>query len=506
MSERVELDLRSWVQALRRRAWVVVGMTLLTGAVALGLSLLQNPRYDSTAELLFRQTNESERVVQGSANDRQSDPARTAATNLALASNDDVLLRLKQALRTDKNVEDLRKDFTLAPAGQADIVDVTAEASSPGKAQRLANTYAAQVIAVQRDAAIARIQVGIDALDRRTEAAGPSSPVGKALAARRLELEVLQALQTGNVEIAARAVTPLHKSSPRTLRNMIVGLILGGIAGFVLVLLLARFDQRLRSDEEVAEIFGAPVLARVPELGKAAWQRQMFLEAFQFLRTNLQFDLNTKSEFGRLLAITSPNPGDGKSTVVANLGEAFATGRTTVKAIDCDLRKPGLAAAFSLSDRRNGIAEVLAGIVSLEDVTHTISPNLEIALAGTIGRIGQMAPHPPATAIAELFENLRASTDIAIVDTAPVSIAAETSTVAALADTVIVVVDARNLRRDALQATNAQLRQAGARVAGIVLNHAEAPRRPGAYGGYYTDGSIGSDVTPGREAAPTRQA
>jgi polysaccharide biosynthesis transport protein len=450
MSERVELDLRSWVQALRRRSWLVVLTTLLAGALALGYSLLQDPRYDSSAELLFRQANEVERVVQGSAIDRQSDPARSAATNLALASNDDVLLRLRRATGTKKNLEDFRKEFTLEPAGQADIVKVTAEESSPAKAQRLANQYADQVVAVQRDAAIARVQVGIDALDKRIQDAGPSSTVGKALASRRLELEVFQALQTGNVEVAARAVTPLHKSKPRTLRNTVIGVILGAIAGFVLALLLARFDQRLRTDEEIGEIFGAPVLARVPELGKAAWQKQMFLEAFRFLRTNLQFDLAEPGDYGRLLVVTSPSPGDGKSTIAANLGEAFGSGSTNVMAIDCDLRKPGLAAAYSLPNRRNGVAELLSGIVGIEQVTQSLTPNLKVILAGTLGRVGQMAPHPPATAIAEMFETLRKATDVVIVDTAPVGIAAETSTIAALADTVIVVIDSRNPRRDTL--------------------------------------------------------
>jgi capsular exopolysaccharide synthesis family protein len=506
MSERVELDLRSWVQALRRRSWLVVLTTLLAGALALGYSLLQDPRYDSSAELLFRQANEVERVVQGSAIDRQSDPARSAATNLALASNDDVLLRLRRATGTKKNLEDFRKEFTLEPAGQADIVKVTAEESSPAKAQRLANQYADQVVAVQRDAAIARVQVGIDALDKRIQDAGPSSTVGKALASRRLELEVFQALQTGNVEVAARAVTPLHKSKPRTLRNTVIGVILGAIAGFVLALLLARFDQRLRTDEEIGEIFGAPVLARVPELGKAAWQKQMFLEAFRFLRTNLQFDLAEPGDYGRLLVVTSPSPGDGKSTIAANLGEAFGSGSTNVMAIDCDLRKPGLAAAYSLPNRRNGVAELLSGIVGIEQVTQSLTPNLKVILAGTLGRVGQMAPHPPATAIAEMFETLRKATDVVIVDTAPVGIAAETSTIAALADTVIVVIDSRNPRRDTLRATSEQLRQAGARVAGVVLNHVETPRRQSAYAGYYgADGADDALEAPD-EPAPSRRA
>jgi capsular exopolysaccharide synthesis family protein len=507
MSERVELDLRSWVQALRRRAWLVVLTAVAAGVLALGYSLLQDPRYQASAELLFRQANEAERVVQGSAIDRQSDPARSAATNLALASNDDVLLRLKRTLRTSKNVEDLRKEFALAPAGQADIVRVTAEASSPNGARRLADIYAGQVVAVQRDAAIARVQVGIDALSRRIADAGPTTAVGRALDSRRLELEVLQALQTGNVELASRAVTPLHQSSPKTLRNSIVGVLLGGIIGFVLALLVARFDQRVRTDEEVVEIFGAPILARVPELGKAAWQRQMFLEAFQFLRTNLQFDLGERVDSGRLLAVTSPSPGDGKSTVAANLSEAFASGSTRVLAVDCDLRKPGLAAAFSLPDRRNGVAELLMGLTTLDQAAKNLTSNLNVILAGSRGRVGHMAPHPPASAIADLFETLRDAADVVIVDTAPVGIAAETSTIAALADSVIVVVDARNLRRDALRATNAQLRQAGARIAGVVLNHVDTPRHESAYAGYYgTDHTDGTPVEPDETSAPVRRA
>jgi tyrosine-protein kinase Etk/Wzc len=117
-----------------------------------------------------------------------------------------------------------------------------------------------------------------------------------------------------------------------------------------------------------------------------------------------------------------------------------------------------------------------------------------------------MAPHPPATAIAEMFETLRKATDVVIVDTAPVGIAAETSTIAALADTVIVVIDSRNPRRDTLRATSEQLRQAGARVAGVVLNHVETPRRQSAYAGYYgADGADDALEAPD-EPAPSRRA
>ena len=140
VNDRVELDLVNWGRTLARRWWLIVAITLLAAGLAFGLSSLQAKRYTSTAQLLFRGGNPSERIVQGNPGGDSSEPARNAATNLALASNEAVVRAVKARVHSPSSVDHLKQDFKLSPAGQADIVNVSAEASTPERAATLANS------------------------------------------------------------------------------------------------------------------------------------------------------------------------------------------------------------------------------------------------------------------------------------------------------------------------------------------------------------------------------
>ena len=92
---------------------------------------------------------------------------------------------------------------------------MSAEAATPQRAATLANVYADEVVTLRRAAAAARLQVAINAMDRRIAQAGPDSDLANFLRKRREELVTLQAVQTGDVEVSQAAVPPLDPSSPR---------------------------------------------------------------------------------------------------------------------------------------------------------------------------------------------------------------------------------------------------------------------------------------------------
>jgi Mrp family chromosome partitioning ATPase len=125
--------------------------------------------------------------------------------------------------------------------------------------------------------------------------------------------------------------------------------VLGAILALFVVVLLARFEDRVKDEDELAELMGAPILTRVPTAGRARrlthiWgpdQDPAFLEAFEFLRLNLQL---MGHDGGLVLAVTSPAAADGKSTVVGWLSRSLALSGDEVVAVDLDLRKPELHA------------------------------------------------------------------------------------------------------------------------------------------------------------------
>ena len=483
MKEQSQLDLASFFAILRRRKWIVIGVTILAAALAGGLSLLQEDRYEASADLQFRQ---DERVPSVNPQEPPPDPTespeRIAATNLALASLDKVTARVRERLNSTLSIDDLRETVEIEPQGQADIVRITAEGDSAEEAARAANIWAEEVAAVRRERSQEQVQRVIDAIDVQLAGVEPGSAVDAELRARKAQLEVEQRLRTGDVEIAQEAIPPLERSSPKPLRNAVIGAVLGLILGTLLALLLQRLDRRVESEEEVAEIVGAPVIARVPVERASGWERELFIESFQFLRANLQ--LRDRQAEPQTIAITSALPGNGKSTIAARLAEAMALGGAEVVIVDCDLRRPTLHEYYGVG-AYEGLTTALVGLRDpVEMLRPTPSPSVRLLAAGPLMPL-------PASVLAgtkgmsEVLARLRKVADYVIVDTSPVTIGADTSAIAATVDATVMVVDISSVRRDILAAATDQLRSARANIVGVVVNRAETLLTNDAYRGYY---------------------
>ena len=344
------MDLPRFLALVRARRWLILGIVVAATVLALVWSLTQPNRYDASADLLFGRTTTADSIITGGATDTADVPERTAATNLALASLDSVAVNVKRRFRGPVTAQQLKDAVTVEAQGASDVVTVSAEWDSPARAAALANAFADEIVAVRRETAQADIQRAIDAATARVPAA-PKTPAETALAdslqAKIADLETLKAATTGNVHIVERATPPDHRSAPKPLRNAVIAAVVAAILALFVVVLLARFDDRIGDEDELAALLDAPVLARIPEVGRSrrpthVWtpdQDPAFLEAFEFLRLNLQL---MGHDGGQVVAVTSPAAADGKSTVVGWLARSLALSGEEVVAVDLDLRKPEL--------------------------------------------------------------------------------------------------------------------------------------------------------------------
>lgn len=270
--------------------------------------------------------------------------------------------------------------------------------------------------------------------------------------------------ERANVRVAIVS-EPLASQIPVSPRLSVVGMmcLLGGVGfGSGLVYILDLLDDRFRSPDELREQVGAPVLAIVGQLQVSnhdgAESVQMHIapnavesEAFRTLRTTLAF---SNDELQRL-AITSAEPGDGKTTMLANLGASYAyAGKRTIL-VDCDLRRPGLSKLFQMRGMP-GISEVLR---STDDVATMCEER--IRTAGFDGLdILPCGPKPPDPA--ELLSTVRFAEVVAwaetrydqvLIDCPPALAASDAAIVGRAVDGVILVVQpAKNHRRLVLRA------------------------------------------------------
>ena len=422
------IDLRSLLRVFRRRYRVILLFAVLIPAAALTFSLLAEKEYTAKSTLLFRDPQLDQKLFGSSFVQGSQDDARQAATNLSLVSLEVVASRTARALNRGMTAETVQSKINVNSEGQADIASIEATDPDPRFASRLANTFARQYIAFRRAADRAKITEARNLVQNQLDSLPPgpeSAPNARSLGQRLQELEILTSLQTGNAEQVQIADVPTSPSSPRPLRNTVVGLLLGLLLGLGFAFLIERFDRRLRDAEELAEIFGRPILTRVPASRELEDPERPLPaaagEAFRMLRANLRY-FNVDSNV-RSVLVTSPQPGDGKSTVAWNLASQAATAGTKTLLIEADLRRPSLARWTHVSPGP-GLSGVLSHQAAFEDaVAHVpLSDDhvVDILLAGPL------PPNPDELLESESMRDvIRSAEDeyeLVVVDTPPTSV------------------------------------------------------------------------------------
>jgi Mrp family chromosome partitioning ATPase len=369
MNTYLGMDLDRYLALVRSRRWLIAAIVGSVAMLVLLVSLAQPSRYQASADLLFGGSTAADVIVAGGSTATAGSAETKTATNLALASLDTVAAHVKTKLGWDATVSELKSAVQITPHGDSDLVAVTAEWSTPQRAATLANTFASEIVALRRDVAQADVQRAIDTLKKAlaeqpeptpdaagTPAAEPEAT--RALRERISELELLRSLETGGVSVVESATPPDSRSSPRPLRNSVIAGFLALALALAGVAVFARFDERVSDEDELAALLGAPVLARIPQVrsrrllpANSPYEHPEFLEAFEFLRLNLQ--LMEPERGSAVLAVTSPAAGDGKTTVVSWLARSLALGGGEVTAVDLDVRKPELHDFLNAVDERS---------------------------------------------------------------------------------------------------------------------------------------------------------
>ena len=510
-------ELRHILSVFRRRWVVIVFCAVLVPGAALAASLQQTKKYTASALLLFRNPGFDQQLFGSTVLPRSNDAARQAATNLRLVSVLPVAAKVAQ--RSDVREawpgiddEGVLDAITVRPEGQADLGSVLATATTPRVAALLANAYADEYVRYRRETDRSKIEVAERLIQRQLgglNAGSGNSERRDLLESRAEELGILAALQTGNAEVSQRAEVPTDPSSPRTERNVGVGIVFGGLLGLILAFVADRLDRRFRSPEDMEELFGRPILATVPQMRKGPLSStgEGNLEPFRVLRANLRYfslDRTIKS-----LLITSAGPGEGKTTVVANLALAAAQAGDRVLVIEADLRRPVLVKRLEQPSARLGLSSLIASDLRLEgaiqDVTKS-TPSLSES-SGTL-HVLFAGPPPPNPAdildsdrMRELLRVAESSYDLVIVDSPPLSLVPDAIPVIKVVSGVLIVSRVGRSTRDAASKFRDQLTLLDAPVLGIVANDAEG--RSG-YDGYsYAYASSVRDAEPA-EAEPAK--
>lgn len=304
------------------------------------------------------------------------------------------------------------------------------------------------------------------------------------------------------IQIVEPAETPLYPSFPQVPVNLLVSIAMGLIVGVGVALLAEHFDLTMRTPEDVWRATAVPTLGVVPHLKALArreygvasfpkgpplrrlahrWEGGLpsspalmvshhplsFLaESYRSIRTVLLLGRSGNSP--RVVLVTSPHPGDGKTTITVNLGITLAQSGRSVVVIDADLRKGNCHSQLAVQNR-HGLTHLLTDGLPLElCVQSTAVPGFNVITRGGI------PPNPTdllaSSEMQETLATLRQRYDFVLIDTPPGLVISDAAVLSTLCDGVLVVVRNQNTTTDAACHTVEGLQAVGASILGIVIN------------------------------------
>jgi capsular exopolysaccharide synthesis family protein len=442
-----ESDLSQIAQAIRRRIWVVALCFAAATLAAVALTVRAEEQYAATSALLLRAAAGVE-------------PQRAVDTNLQLLSLPIIAERTADRL-SELSAEEVEASVVTSQQGESDIIQITATASSPTEAARIANAFSAEFLEFREGGGANR-----------------------------------ERLQTGRVEVVEPATPSSSPVSPKPVRNVAFGALIGLVLGIGLALVLEQLDRRVKRRDDLAEATGLTLLATVPK--RKAFDRAHLghgslspaeTEVFRMLRANLRyFKINHDI---KSVVVTSADPGEGKTLVALGLALAAVSSGERVLLIEADLRDPGLTSVLGLPAE-----DGLSWVLSDDEVGSLAEAVIQVRAGDLADAVGDaMLDVVPAGAIPpnpnELVESQRMrqmimqaeeAYDLVVIDTPPVLVVSDAIPLIMSSSGVLAVSGLGVSTHTSAADLAEQLERLGAPVLGLVANFAEHTGR--SYDGY----------------------
>lgn len=339
------------------------------------------------------------------------------------------------------------------------------------------------------------------------------------------ESRITEVGQLGDVRIIDPAKPPKNPVRPKKALNLILGMVVGLGLGIGITFLLEAMDNSIRTSEDV-ERLGVTILGSIPVINETETYNKIKVapggvksgtaddvkrmasrlithfapkspisEAYRSFRTNIQYaKLDKKLQ---TILVTSPGPGEGKSTSAVNLAITMAQMGSRVALIDADLRRPVVHSIFN-TDRRVGLTNVLIGRAKLEEaIIQTEINNLSIITCGTL------PPNPSellgSAPMDKFIAELKTKFDVVLFDTPPVIAVTDAAVLGSKVDGMILVVKSGQTDKEACFRAHSLLKNVKTTILGALLNGVNIESLYGSYYYYYHYYYYGKDNTKKRK-------
>ncbi len=330
-----------------------------------------------------------------------------------------------------------------------------------------------------------RKSVSYTVLEREAQS---NRQIYEALLQRQNELQIVSNSGGNNVRLMDRAVVPGAPYTPDVRRNFMLGALAGALIALGLVLAIDYLDDTVKTPEDITRRLKLPFLGLVPAVKGNTHPLlsqevpHEFGEAFRALRTSLVF--SSASEGTRVIALTSAQPLEGKTTTACNMAIALAYGGSRVLLIDADMRRPSVSRTLGI-ENTIGLSHLLTGqSTARQTIRRTSVENLWVMTAGVT------PPNPSELLASERMKTLIANVqsgpfDWVLIDTPPVLAVTDAVIVAPWVSGVVFVIGSEMTQRRLAERAVETLMTSRPRVLGAVLNRVDIVRNKYYYSRYY---------------------
>jgi Mrp family chromosome partitioning ATPase/capsular polysaccharide biosynthesis protein len=459
--------LAPYFRAIQAHRLIFVLVVLATVAAATVWTSTAQKEYSASAEILVTPLPQDNQSFLGFDLLRDSgDPTRTVQTAAALIETREAADQTAAALNDGRTGVQILDSISVQPAGESNVIDVTATAESPTLAALTANAFTIATLQIRRERLEAQVAEEIARLQ-----AGPVD------SDTQNRIDTLTALKEHGDPTLALAQRATPSSSPNgASAAIVIGLaLLAGLAiGTATAVVLELTAHKIRDEEEAVELYPLPILARVPVLPRSTRRQQAagrwpmppsVREPFRTVMTQLQSESSR-----RVVMLTSGSTGDGKTTSSINLAMTMALGGHSTILMDTDLRKPGVGSALQLPggqspstvlDDPASIERSLVAVPGL-DTLRVLNPSAFGAQDETL--IERFAEQLPA-----VLEQVSKLAEYVVVDTPPLGEISDALRITPYADDVIVVTYPGNTNRANYEIMRDLLERSGAQPTGLLV-------------------------------------
>lgn len=495
------MKLNKYIFPLRKWWWLLVGSTLIA-AIFSSVSVLRQPTiYQARATLMIGTTINNPNP----STNELSLGQQLAAAYANLANRELVYDATKKALGMTQLPEYIA---TALPNTQ--LIEIVVNDSDPQRAQTVANELAAQLMLISPMSAQSEerdrqdfVHERLNSLEeqiRETEAEieNLQGDLADAFSAQQIsdiqaQINSLQSKlssmennyglllsnsQQGAINtltIIASADLPTRPIGPMKGLTILLAAAAGLLLAACEAYLLEYLDDTLKYPDDVERLFAAPIIGHIFEQGdgknkvvplnNADDLGQPIGEAFRGLRTNIEISQSSRPL--KTILVTSADIGDGKTSVAANLALSLSQREKDVVLVDVDLRRPSIHEFFELNNDR-GLVDLISDTVTISDVLE-FKKDKRLAILASGGTPVNPTELLSSKKMDQVLSTLEEAADIVIIDGPPL-IVADSVVMASKVDGVLLVVRPGHTRLSLAQAAAEQIKMAGARTVGVVLN------------------------------------